>query len=176
MSENDEVRPFHARDVSSGQEAADVVAAVLKHAQERDEAAKQKVAPKKQPKWLLPLGVNLGVFAAYLLIWSPPWVVLNPIAPPPTEERVEVTYNAMWLALNAIEGFRIESGRLPQSLVEAGLNPDAAAALDYTPQGAANYVLIAQVGEDSLVFNSAQQTARDWGTANAANMAQRIGG
>jgi len=173
MSEKDEVRPFHAKDVTSGQEAAEVVAAVLKHAQERDRAAKRTVGPKKQPRWLVPVGVNLGVFAAYLLIWSPDWVVLNPIAPPASEDQIEVTYNAMWLALNQIEAFRIDLDRLPQSLLEAGVS---GAGLDYTPQGAANYVLIAQVGEESLVYSSAQQTPQEWGAANAAGMSERIGG
>jgi len=173
MSEKDEVKPFHARDVSSGQEAADAVAAVLKHAQERDAAARAKTPPKKQPKWLLPLGVNLGVFAAYLLIWSPDWVVLNPIAPPPTEERVETTYNAMWMALNKIEGFRMTNQRLPRNLQEAGV---ADTSLEYTRQGESNYVLITEVGEEVLQFNSAVTTAREWGNQYANSMSRRIGG
>jgi hypothetical protein len=175
MSKNDEVRPFHAKDVASGQEAADVVAAVIKHAAEREEAAKHRTGPKKQPKWLLPLGVNLGVFAAYLLIWAPPWVVLNPIAPPPTEEQVEQLSGAMWFAISDIERYRIENGRLPQSLADVGRDGTG---LDYTVQGTANYVLIAEVGaeEPPLVFNSAQQDAREWGEQYAAGMRRRIGG
>jgi len=173
MSENEEVKPFHAKDAASGQEAADVVAAVLKHAAERDQAAHQKVAPKQQPKWLLPLGVNLGVFAAYLLIWSPPWVVLNPLAPPPTEERVENLSSAMWFAMGGIESYRAENERLPQSLADAGLND---AGLDYTVQGTTGYVLIAGVGDENLVYSSAQQTPQEWGAANAARLSERIGG
>jgi hypothetical protein len=173
MSENEEVKPFHAKDVASGQEAADVVAAVLKHAAERDKAAHIKVAPKKQPKWLLPVGVNLGVFAAYLLIWSPPWVELNPIAPPPTEQRVEKLSSAMWFAMGGIASFRIENERLPQSLSEAGRSEEN---LDYTLQGASSYVLISGVGEETLVYNSGLQTEQEWGAANAASLSERIGG
>jgi hypothetical protein len=175
MSENEEVKPFHAKDVASGQEAADVVAAVLKHAAERDKAAHEKTAPKQQPKWLLPLGLNLGVFAAYLLIWSPNWVVLNPIAPPPAEERVEKLANQMWIAMGAIENFRAANERLPSSLADAGLDE---ASFDYTLRGTTSYVLIAEVGDDSepLVFNSAEQTELEWGAENAALMSQRIGG
>jgi len=173
MSENDEIKPFHARDVTSGQEAADAVAAVLKHAQERDAAAKARAPGKKQPRWLLPLGINLGVFAAYLLVWQPPWVVINYIAPPPTEERVELANNAMYMALNRIEGYRINNGRLPSTLEEAGVTQ---AGLDYTLQGASNYVLIAEVGEDLLQFNSAVQTAQEWGQQHANSMSLRIGG
>lgn len=173
MSENDEVKPFHARDVSSGQEAADAVAAVLKHAQERDAAAKVKAPQKKQAKWLLPLGVNLGVFAAYLLIWSPDWVIINRIAPPPTEERIETTYNSMYLALNKIESYRIDNERLPRTLGEAGVDQTG---LEYTLQGTSNYVLISEVGEELLQFNSSVQSAREWGQQFANSMSVRIGG
>lgn len=173
MSENDDVKPFHAKDTATGQEAAEAVAAVLKHAKERDEAAKKKGPRKKQPRWLLPLGLNLGVFAAYLLIFSPPWVVINPIDPPPTEERVEVAYNAMWTVLSRIEAFRMQQDRLPRSLEEVGVSVEG---FDYTVQGTENYVLLTGVGEETLVYNSAQQTPREWGAANAAGMAERIGG
>jgi hypothetical protein len=173
MSENDDIKPFHARDVTSGQEAADAVAAVLKHAQERDAAAKTKAPGKKQPKWLLPLGVNLGVFAAYLLVWQPPWVVINRIAPPPTEERIELTSNAMYMALNRIEGYRISNGRLPATLAEAGVTQEG---LEYTLQGPLNYVLVAEVGEELLQFNSSVQTAQEWGQSHANSMSLRIGG
>ena len=173
MSENEDLKPFHAKDVGAGQETADVVAAVLKHAAERDQAAHKKTAPKKQSKWLLPLGVNLGVFAAYLLIWSPQWVVLNPIGPPATEEQVEKVSSAMWLAINGIELFRINNERLPQSLGEAQVNQ---AGMDYMLVGTSSYVLSAEAGENALVFNSAVQTAQDWGAANVPLLSERIGG
>lgn len=171
MSENDEVKPFHAKDVAKGQEAADAVAAVLKHAQERDEAAKQKAGPKKQPKWLLPLGVNLGVFAAYLLIFSPDWVVINPIAPPPVEQQLESTRFGIYMQAQKIESFREQNGRLPRDAAEAGLAPG----LDYTVQGN-DYVIYAEVGEEPVSYNSAQQSLEEWGQANAAGLSQRIGG
>ncbi len=173
MSENNEVKPFHAKDAPSGQEAAEAVAAVIKHAQERDTAAKKKVGPKKQPKWLLPLGINLGVFAAYLLIWSPDWIVLNQIAPPPIEQQVENTRFGIYMQAQRIEQFRIDNGRLPRDLVEAGINPDLG--LDYTPQGT-SYVLYADVGGEPVSFNSAQQSLAEWGASNAAGLSARIGG
>jgi hypothetical protein len=173
MSENDEVKPFHAKETASGQEAAEAVAAVLKHAKERDEAAKQKAPARKQPRWLLPLGLNLGVFAAYLLIFNPPWVVINPIDPPPTEERVEAAYYAMWTVMGRIEAYRLEQDRLPRTLEEVGVSGED---FDYTVQGTGSYVLLTGVGEETLVYNSAVQTPQEWGAANAAGMAQRIGG
>jgi len=173
MSENDDIKPFHARDVTSGQEAADAVAAVLKHAQERDAAARTRAPGKQQPKWLLPLGVNLGVFAAYLLIWQPPWVVINRISPPPSEERIELTQNNMWVAMNGIVQYRIDNGRLPRSLAEAGVTQPG---LEYTLQGTSNYVLVAEVGDELLQFNSAVQTEQEWGAQHAGSMSLRIGG
>ena len=60
MSEK-ESKPFHAKDVSSGQETADVLAEVLQHAKEKDQAAKgTKVEKKGQPKWVPVIGANLG--------------------------------------------------------------------------------------------------------------------
>ncbi|MGD2047273.1 MAG: hypothetical protein PVJ80_01545 [Gemmatimonadota bacterium] len=173
MSENDEVKPFHAKDVASGQEAADAVAAVLKHAHERDEAAKEKRAPKKQPKWMLPLGINLGVFAAYLLIWAPDWVIINEIAPPPVAEQVESTQRGMFAVASRIEGYRQENGSLPASVVEA-LGREAPG-YEYTVQGN-DYVLITQVGDEIISFNSAVQSLSEWGEQNAAGFSTRIGG
>jgi hypothetical protein len=172
MSEKDEVKPFHAKDVASGQEAADAVAAVLKHAHARDEAAKQKVAPKQQPKWLLPLGINLGIFAAYLLVWSPDWVVVNRIAAPPTEQQVQNTGNAIFIYASKIESFRAANGRLPRDLTEAKVSAEG---LDYTVQGN-DFILYAEVGEEPITFNSAVDDLSTWGAANAGTLGSRIGG
>lgn len=172
MSENEEVKPFHAKDVASGEEAAEAVAAVLKHAQERDEAAKRRTQPKKQPRWLLPLGLNLGVFAAYLWIASPDWVVINRIAPPPVEAQVESTLRGFYVMASKIESFRATNGRLPRDLAEAGVN---APGLDYSVQGN-SYVLYIEVDEQPISYNSATQSLEEWGQANAAGLSQRIGG
>jgi hypothetical protein len=173
MSENDEVKPFHAKDVASGQEAADAVAAVLKHAHERDEAAKQKSAPKKQPKWMLPLGINLGVFAAYLLIWSPDWVIINQIAPPPAQEQVESASRGMYMIGQRIEAYLAQNGQLPGSIAEV-LGREAPG-YEYTVQGS-NYVLYTEIGDQPISFNSAAQSLQEWGEANAADFSSRIGG
>lgn len=173
MSENDEVKPFHAKDVASGQEAADAVAAVLKHAHEREEAAKQKSVPKGQPKWMLPLGLNLGVFAAYLLIWSPDWVIINRIQPPPAEAQVQNTRLGVYTIANRIEAYMAQNGRLPSSLLEA-LGRETPG-VEYTVQGS-NYVLYTEVGDQPISFNSAVQSLEDWGEANAAEFSTRIGG
>jgi hypothetical protein len=156
--EHDRVRPFHAKETSSGQEAAEAVAAVLKHAAERDQAAKLKAPPKQQPKWMLPLGLNLGVLATYLLIAPPSWVVVNPIAPPPDEEVVDNLRTGMFFVKARVDSYRTQRGRLPASLEEAGVSPDQAAEIGYTPRADSTYVLIAIVGEQTLSYDSSRQT------------------
>jgi hypothetical protein len=167
-SEKDKVRPYHARDLASGQETAEAVAAVLKHAAEREEAAREKIRPKQQPRWMLPLGLNLGVLAVYLLIAPPGWVVVSPIAPPPDAERVEDLRTAMYFATVKIDGFRAANDRLPATLVEAGVSGNG---IDYNPRGN-TYVLTATLGEEVVLFDSSQQSAAEW----AGDVSSRIGG
>lgn len=157
-SEKDKVRPYHAKETASGQEAADVVAAVLKHAAEREQAAKARPAPKKQPKWMLPLGLNLGVLAVYLLIAPPAWVELNRIDPPPDDELVEDLRGGMLFVTSKIESYRERTGRLPSTLLEAGVNPAQAEAIRYTPRADSTYELIVLAGDQSITFDSAQHT------------------
>lgn len=171
-SEKDRVRPYHAKDTASGQEAAEAVAAVLRHAAERDQAAKQKAPPKQQPRWMLPLGLNLGVLAVYLLIAPPSWVVVNPIAAPPDEEVVADMQAGMFFIKARIDSYRVTTGRLPLSLVEAGVSPDQAATIDYTPRGDSTYVLIAVVGEEAITYDSSRQSAEE----AFGDLSTRIGG
>jgi hypothetical protein len=105
-TDKDQIKPFHAKEVTTGQETADVVAAVLKHAAAREEAAKKKTAPKPQPIWMLPLGLTLAVLATFLLVAPPPWVVVNPIAAQTPEDEVASTRRAVWANAMKIEGYR----------------------------------------------------------------------
>jgi hypothetical protein len=52
-----------------------------------------------------------------------------------------------------IEGYRARTGRLPQSLAEAGV---AAGSLDYTVAGG-NYQLAATVGELDVIYSSTEE-------------------
>lgn len=171
-ADKDQIKPFHAKEVSTGQETADVVAAVLKHAAERDEAAKKKTAPKPQPIWMLPLGLMLSVLAGFLLVAPPAWVVVNPIAAQAPEDRLRDVNASILLYGSKIEGYRIRNGRLPQTLPEAGID---VAGLDYTPQGE-SYLLIASVGDRDVVFNSAVESLREWSEREVSNLSRDIGG
>lgn len=171
-ADKDQIKPFHAKEVATGQETADVVAAVIKHAAERDEAAKKKTAPKAQPIWMLPLGLMLSVLAGLLLVAPPTWVVVNPIAAQAPEEQLLNVSTAIAIYGSKIEQYRITFGRLPQTLAEAGIEVEG---IDYTPQGE-SYVLIASVGDQDVVFNSAVESLREWGQREAGNVSRRIGG
>lgn len=163
MSEQDQVKPYHAKDAAPGQEAADVVAEVLRHAKERETAAHKKPKPKGPPKWTLPLTVNLGVLAIYFLIAQPDFLVVNPnVDRRPLAERVEQTRTAMYFeGIARIETFRTERGRLPANLSEAASGL-AGQGIDYTVQGDSTYLLIATVETETIVFDSATQTAQDF--------------
>jgi hypothetical protein len=174
MSEKDQVRPFHAKDVAPGQEAADVVAEVLKHAAAREEASRRKVKPKGSSKWMLPLGVNLGVLALYFLIAQPDWVVVNPnVDRRPLAERITQTRTAMYFeGISRIEGFLAANGRLPATLEEAGAGVLAQQGVDYSVQGDTTYILITTVDTETIIYDSATETAVDF----AGNLAATLPG
>lgn len=154
MSDNDQVKPYHAKSVAPGQEAADVVAEVLAHAAEREEAAQKKTAPKGPPRWMLPLTVNMGVLALYFLIAQPDFLVLNPIEDPrPSAQQVANTKTTMGSVVASIERFQVENGRLPTTLAET--NDPFAAAYDYVAVDSSNFVLSVTVGDETIEFNSA---------------------
>jgi len=162
MSSEDQVRPFHAKEGSSGQETADAVAAVLKHAAERDAAAHERKRQKNQPKWMLPLGINLAVFAIYLLIAPPAWVTIHPIeGPPPAEQELSLR-TAMFLQAQRIEAYRLRHGSLPDSLADAG---SPMPGVTYDRIGLDSYQLFGTNGSATLEYDSSQSLAAFVGTA-----------
>lgn len=156
MSSEDKVRPYHAKDEARGQETADAVAAVLKHASDRDKAQHGKPRPKKQPKWMLPLGIQLSVLALYLLIAPPSWVTMNPIDPPDLASQEESLRVAMYFQAQRIEAYRQRTGELPVQLADAGSPIEG---VQYVRQGSSQYQLVGTVGEEALVYDSTQTDA-----------------
>lgn len=155
MTDQDPVKPYHAKDSAPGQEAADVVAEVLKHAEEREKAAQEKSTPRGPPKWMLPLTVNLGVLALYFLIAQPDFLIVNPVEDPRVaEEVVAATRSAMYFdGIVRIQNFTGTAGRLPESLDELGTTlgqQDVA----YTVLGDSAYTLSATIGDEIIVFDS----------------------
>ncbi len=171
MSDQDQVRPYHAKDVGSGKETADTLAEVLKHAAEREEASRKKQKPKPQPKWMLPLGINLGVLAVYLLIAPPSWVVLNPIDPPPAEQQLEGLRTAMYFTASRVEAYRVQNGRLPERLEDTGAA--SASGVEYFVRGTNNYQLVGSLGTETVIYDSSQSLA-EW--AANLNLGARVRG
>ncbi len=167
MTSEDPVRPFHAKGPTStearGQEAADAVAAVMKHAAERDAAAREKSRPKTPSRWALPVGINLAVLALYLLVFTPQWVTVDPIPAPDPVTRAQDLRLAMYIQAKQIEAYRIENGRLPATLADAGV---VVPGVDYVPQGT-TYLLIATAGETVLRYESSQSADDFVGSAAA---------
>ena len=172
--DKDQIKPFHAKEASTGQETADVLSAVLKHAAERDVAAKKKTAAKAQPMWMLPLGLTLSVLAGFLIVAPPAWVVVNPIAAQAPEDQMQRLASQIWLYGNKIEGYRIANGRLPQTLAEAGVAAGGQV-VDYTVTGE-TYTLYSTLGEETVLFDSRVHNWQEWGQREVGNLAQRIGG
>lgn len=159
MSDQDQVRPYHAKDVATGQETADTLAEVLKHAQQREQAAAQSTQPPKgQARWMLPLGVNLGVLAVYFLVAPPAWVTLNPIDPPPVEAQVEGIRTAIVFQASRIDAYRAANGRVPQALEDCCTPYEG---IEYFPRGETNYQLVGSVGEETVLYDSSD-SLEDW--------------
>jgi len=162
MSDQEQIKPYRAKETSTGQEAADAVADVLSYAAERDEAARKRTPPKPQPKWMLPLAMNLGLLAVYFLAAQPDWLVLSPIDPPPAAEQVTGLRNAMYMhGIARIESFRQANGRLPATLEEAGAGA-LVGQVEYQVVGGSTYTLVASVGEEVISYNSATMTPQDF--------------
>lgn len=152
MSSENKPSPYHAK---SGSETADTLAEVLEHAAAKDVAAQKREGPKKQPKWMLPLGINLGVFAVYLLIAPPAWVVVDPIEGPPPAEQVTSLRLSMFFQIGAIDKFHMDNGRLPATLEEAGsVTPGA----QYIRLSDDLYQLVGRVGDQTLTYNSTESS------------------
>lgn len=152
MSAEDKVRPYHAKPDASGQETADAVAAVLTHAHERDAAAVARTAPRKQPRWMLPVGINLALFAVYLLIAPPDWATLNPIEGPPVAKQEQDLQAFMAIAAGRIEAYRTANGALPAAFEDlGGTLPEG---IEYVPAGN-EFRLVGLVGDEAVVYDSA---------------------
>jgi hypothetical protein len=158
MSDQDKVRPYHAKGVGSGQETADTLAEVLRHAKERDEAAQARQPVKQQARWMLPLGLNLGVLAVYFLVAPPAWVTLNPIEPPPVETQVEGLRTAIVFQASRIDAYRTANGRLPATLEDCCTPYEG---IEYFLRGDSNYQLVGSVGDETVLYDSSQ-SLEEW--------------
>jgi hypothetical protein len=162
MSEKDDVQPFHAKGTAPGQEAADVVAEVLAHAAEREQAVKRQTGPKGPPRWMMPITVNLGLLAMYFLFAQPQWIVMSPLDDPrAAPEVIQASRAGIYFdGIMRIEQFLDAEGRLPASLIEAG-STLANQGVDYAVVDNA-YILTFSIDGQNFTFDSATQTGADF--------------
>lgn len=149
MTSEDPVRPYHAKGEARGQESAEALAAVLKHAAARDKVANAKPVPKKQPRWMLPVGINLAVLAVYILIAPPPWITVNPIQGPDLAKQTASTRFAMSLCSSQIDAYRLREGRLPTTT--EGVS-GCSAGIDLVSDGR-DFQLVTTVGGTAIVLD-----------------------
>ena len=152
MSSKDPLRPQQADPGATGEEAAKVVADAMRHAAERDEAARRRETPRAPSRWTLLLGLLLAAYAGYLVVAPPGWVVLDPVeAPSPVAEEQSLRF-AMYLQAEQIEAYRAEHGVLPPSLDALPGSP-ARDRFEYARDGD-GFRLVAAFGDESIVYDS----------------------
>jgi len=163
MTQQDEVKPYRAKEVAPGQEAADVVAEVLQHAAEREQAGKQRIKAKGPPKWMLPLTVNLGVLALYFIIAQPDFLIMSPIEDTrPDAEVLQSTRQGVYFdGIMRVDAFIAANGRAPSSLEEAG-SALAAHGVNYSVQGDSSYILILTIGDETITYDSQIDSSADF--------------
>ena len=149
---------------ATGAEAADLVSDVLEDAARRAEARSKKPEPVGRNRQRI-AAVSLplaGAFSFYLWFGSPAWV--TPTMPDPVSaEAAEAGLRvAMFFEARKIEDFRLESGRLPDSMEELGSAPEE---MTYSVVDARTYQLIGQSRGVTLTFNSDQTITQFVGDA-----------
>ena len=112
---------------------------------------------------MLPLGINLGVFAVYLLIAPPAWVVVNKLEPPPIEEQADDMRLAIFMQAMRVSGYLQQNGELPLALEDAG---SAYPGIAYSVEGPDRFQLSATIGDQVITYDSTQP-AQEWIGAEA---------
>ena len=141
---------MHGPDRSTGSEYADSVHGVLKRAAEADAAQGQQIEPKRAILTRGPVLAVLGVVFAGVVFYN-----IQSFKPPPpavTPEQAQLTSGiSVMIATQAIEAYREEHGRLPESLAELGF-PDGS--LEYRVSGEDYELSVAMEGGAPVEFSS----------------------
>lgn len=109
------------RQVSPEQERARALAEVL-----RDQAARVEAAREAEARRARHLRVRRGMLVAtwavvaYFWLFAPSWTDIRPPEPPPIAAEAQALRLNVFLQSQAIEAYRLERGRLPYVLQEAG--------------------------------------------------------
>ena len=114
--------PSH--DVSGSGDRYEALLEVLEHEKtqaardrELEEAEREQSKTKRGPYWPV---VVLLLITAWLWIFPPAFLSLEPPPPQPIEQEEAALRFTMYLQAQRIKAFRLEEGRLPETLEEAG--------------------------------------------------------
>ena len=111
------------------------------------------------------LAINLGVFAVYVLIAPPGWIVVAPLEAPPLEEQADDMRLAMYMQAMRVDAYHAENGVLPGTLEDAG---SSVPGVQYFVMGANRYELIASIGTEVVRYDSSE-SANAWVGSGAAS-------
>ncbi len=139
--------------VSSGNERAAALEAVLQHATlKADMVRHQSLPPERIAFGYLALFLSVSL-AFWIWFFPPGWAQRNPVPIPSVAEEETSLRLVMFLQAQRIEAFRSENGHLPQSLEEAG---PPLPGVEYTPLAGQTYYLRGEGGQAYLGYFSSQ--------------------
>ena len=139
--------------VSSGNERAAALEAVLQHAtHERVVSRHRSLPPERVAFGYLALFLSLSL-AFWIWFFPPGWAQRTPVQFPSVAEEETSLRLVMFLQAQRIEAFRAENGHLPRSLEEAG---PPLPGVEYTPLAGQTYYLRGEGGQAYLGYFSSQ--------------------
>jgi hypothetical protein len=116
---DDEVDVF---DLSATADRDSVLAEALAHSATL-EAQYQQPLPetRKTGLWKTPLALVVFVLAGYLVVFPPPWLQGDPLPDLDPAAKMQGVHASLYLQAQQVEAFRLETGRLPNSIEEMDL-------------------------------------------------------
>lgn len=143
-----------------GEEARDLVEEVLKDQAHRRERQEAHSSPPKEHSGILAL-VPVVLAAAAVVVWlRPPELIQPPRLPQPDPVELEAGLRMdVYVAVLRIEDFEEETGRLPQTLMEATGDTIPQEDLAYARTGPEGYRVTGVRGGTVVVYESGQPVA-----------------
>jgi hypothetical protein len=143
------------RVVSSGDERASALQAVLEHQTGKREVVVHRhrsLPPERVAFSYAALAISLAV-AFWIWFFPPGWAQRNPISYPTFAQEETSLRLVMFLQAQRIEAFRLENGRLPESLDQAG---PPLPGVEYTRLAGQTYYLRGEGDQAYLGYFSSQ--------------------
>jgi hypothetical protein len=151
--------------VSEGDERARALAAVMRDQEGRADAELVADARRqRRTRWRRRSLVALWLVIAYVWVGSPSWLSIEPPPEPTFSQEAQALRLAMFFQSQAIEAYRLERGRLPYVLQEAG---PPFPGMEYRRKDSRSYELLGTSDRLRLDYQS-EQDPLDWVGAAAS--------